>query len=273
MRRLEALLYLTKFEYNVPISLSDFVIEDLKWWADILSDPKLCRTSFDLILKHPSDGDYRLFTDASGKWGGGGYVTDKDNKIIFKFQIDWFDTILMRVRETRPIDIEMLELLMSIVGVTLMLPHLKNKSITIYNDNPIAAGAIRTKAPRLYRLDLQFLIRRLATMAAKSKFYFWGIHYTVKDGIEMQLADDLSRFQARARYHTRHVPELNGYAIVNELLAKLEKHPLNLQKKVDIPEEARREYSLLLNDDKFNYNHPKIVDLIAKQKQYNILNN
>ena len=36
VRRLEAVLHLTKFEYNVPITLSPFVIDDLKWWENIL---------------------------------------------------------------------------------------------------------------------------------------------------------------------------------------------------------------------------------------------
>ena len=272
VRRLEALLHLTKFDYNVPIPLSPFVIEDLKWWANILKQPELCRTSFDLILKHPSDGDYKLYTDASSKWGGGGYVVDKNNNYVVKFQVDWFDTILLNVRKIRPIDIEILELLMSIVGVIVMLPKLKNKAISIFNDNPIAAGAIRTKAPRLYRLDLQFLIRKLATLAVENKFYFWGIHYTVKNGPAMQLADDLSRFQARARYKTRHVPEVNIVDIVNKLLDGLARHPLNLPKKVDINDDIRSQYGLLLDDDKFDYGKWRHNNAtLLKQKCYNIL--
>ena len=273
VRRLEAVLHLTKFEYNVPIPLSNFVIEDLKWWANVLRQPKLCRTSFDLLLKHPGDGDFKLFTDASSKWGGGGYLMNKNEKILLKFQIDWDDTILKQLKRIRPIEIDVLELLMSIVGIVVILPKLKNKSISIYNDNPTAAGAIRTKAPRLYRLDLQFLVRKLATLAVENKFYFWGIHYTVKDGDAMKLADDLSRFQASARFKTRNVPEINITKIVNKFMIELKNHPLNLPQKIDISDDIREEYNILLNDDEFNYNTDINNNLLNDQSKYNILYN
>ena len=36
VRRLEAALYLLRFPYNVPFTLSQFVLEDVKWWLDIV---------------------------------------------------------------------------------------------------------------------------------------------------------------------------------------------------------------------------------------------
>ena len=273
IRRLEAVLYLTKIDYNKPISLSPFVIEDLKWWANILSQPDLCCMSFDLALKHPSDGDFKLFSDASSKIGGGGYVVDKNNNVVLRFQIDWKDTMLDTLELIRNVDIELLELLMSIVGIILMLPKLKNKSITIYNDNPGAAGAIRTKAPRLYRLDLQFLIRYLAKLAVENKFYFWGYHFTVKDGKEMIIADQLSRFTFNKENVTDKIAMTNCKNVVNRLLLDLAKQPLNIPKKHDINEDVRSEYNILLNDHLVNYNNPVLIDYIQLQKQYNILTN
>ena len=273
IRRIEAAMYLTKLKYNTPIQLSPFVIEDLKWWANILNQPDLCCMSFDLALKLPNDGDYKLFSDASSNIGGGGYILDKNDNVMLRFQIDWKNTILDKVKSIRPIDIQVLELIMSIVGVVLFSNKLKNKAITIYNDNPAAAGAIRTKAPKLYRLDLQFLIRYLATLAVSNKFYFWGIHFTVKDGEKMKIADELSRFTFKKENVKDKINITDCTAIVNDLLNQLAKHPLNLPKRVDINDDIRYEYNILLNDEFVNYNNPKLNNSVENQKNYNILIN
>ena len=273
IRRLEAVLYLTKYKYNEVIPLSSFVIEDLKWLANILQQPDLCCTSFDLALKHPSDGDYKLYSDASSKIGGGGYMIDNNNNVVFRYQVNWSDTILDSFGKYRSWDIELLELLMSIVGVTLATPYITNKTITIYNDNPGAAGAIRTKAPKLYRIDLQFLIRHLATLAVKNKFYFWGLHFTVKDGNEMKIADQISRFTFKKENVKDNVTMTNCTSIVNDLLKEVLKQPLNLPKKFDMSCNARAQFGLLLDDEFVNHNHPKIEDVLKLQKSYNILNN
>ena len=83
VRRLEAALHLLRFDYDVPFELSRFVLEDLKWWLNILRNKELCGTSFDLILKHPGDGDYRLWTDASTSVGGGGIL--QTNRVLFYY--------------------------------------------------------------------------------------------------------------------------------------------------------------------------------------------
>ena len=272
IRRLEALLYLTKYNYNVPINLSPFVINDLKWWANILKQPELCRTSFDLILKNPNDGDFKIISDASSTIGGGGYVVDKNNKTMFHYQVDWQDTILNELKIYRPIEIDILELIMSIVGVLLLIPDLKNKAVTIYNDNCSAAAAIRTKAPRLYRLDMQYLVRFLATLAVNNKFYFWGIHFTIKDGVEMKIADQLSRFTYK-KDTSNTTSIINCTKIVNVLFRGLLNHPKNLAKNVELGEDIRREYKLLLNDDVVDYSKMRPVNIVEKQKGYNILNN
>ena len=271
VRRLEAVLHLVRMDYNKPFTLSDFVIEDLKWWKSILEKPELCCTSFDLLLKHPSDGEFKLWSDATTTVGGGGYVTDANNNILFTYQFDWKDTILWKTKMMRPMEIEVLELILSLVGIELLLPQLHNHTVTIYNDNPTAAGAIRTKAPRLHRLDLQYLIRRLASLAVKHKFYFWGIHYTVKDGAPMQLADDLSRYHPAATSQTSKYPKRDAIKVVDHILRELCWRPLNLPKTVDLSNNRRREYSLLLNDDCHDYSNPRIRDVVKTQHEYNIL--
>ena len=188
-------------------------------------------------------------------------------------QVNWKDTILDNVMRKRKIDIELLELLMSVVGVILAAPYIKNSAITIYNDNPGAAGAIRTKAPKLYRLDLQFLIRHLAFLAVKNKFYFWGLHFTVKDGKEMKIADDLSRFTFDISECKDNIPVIDCRKIVNNLLDGLNKHPLNLPKKFDVNINIRKQFGLLLNDKYANYDNSKIIDVLKLQKMYNILTN
>lgn len=272
VRRLEAVLHLLRFRYNTPFQLSDFVLEDLKWWLNVLKKPELCTTSFDLLLKHPSDGDLSLWSDATTTIGGGGYVTDKNNNILLYYQFDWQDTILDKVKLVRPLEIDVLELILSIVGIIICLDKLKNKCITIYNDNPAAAGAIRTKAPKLHRLDMQYLIRKLALLAIKNKFYFWGIHYTVKNGAPMKIADDLSRFASNVGNTMKKVPFVNAIPIVNELLLMLKKAPKNLPSKIDITRNRRCQYGLLLKDDGNTYNQPYIINHVKKQYNYNILN-
>ena len=169
----------------------------------------------------------------------------------------------------RSVEIDVLELLVSVVGIVACRNWLKNKSISIYNDNPTAAGALKTKAPPLYRLDLQFLVLKLATITAESKLYFWGIHYTVKDGEPMVLADQLSRLNKAADKVFQNIPCVNVIDIVNTLLKELMRTPLNLPSKCDFTRERRVQYGILLNDDRV-YNEPYFVKH-AKNKPYSIL--
>ena len=273
VRRLEAALHLLRFDYNVPFNLSSFVLEDIDWWLKILQQPELCCTSFDLLLKHPSDGDYTLWSDATTTIGGGGYAMNKQKQILFYYQFDWAETILQHVVQIRKLEIDVLELLLSVVGIILLTPYLTNNTVTIYNDNPGAAGAIRTKAPRLYRLDMQCLIRHLAFHAIENKFYFWGVHYTVKNGHPMQLADDLSRFAPTVPKDFANVPFKNAVPIVNQLLNKLATYPLNLPSNIDINDQVRAAFGLLLDDCIVNHNTPRIVKFNSENYHYNILDN
>ena len=152
---------------------------------------------------------------------------------------------------------------MSVAAVKMIADKAKNLAISIYNDNPGAAGALKSKAPPLGRLDLQALISELATMAYDNKFYWWGIHKTVKESKNMVFADQLSRFKA---------VDLNKDAIncsikkeCNELLDVLFEAPRNLPKQQDLSTDVRQMYNILLEDTSSSVKKASI-----KQK-YNIL--
>ena len=269
VRRLEAVLHLVALKYNEPTTLSNFVLEDLKWWLNVLNHPEWCWTSFDLLLKHPSDGDIQIYTDASSKIGGGGIIIWPDNTVE-TIQVRWKDTIYHKVKQTREIDIELLELLMSVLAVKLVASRATNRSISLYNDNPGAASAIRTKAPGLHRMDLQYLIRDLATTAIQHKLYFWGLHCTVKESPDMVIADGLSRFKPEALIVTPKALRFNPIKLVNELFESLINQPLNLVPSKDLTMSRRRAYKILLNCDK-HFNSPNITDIVNEQLKYNIL--
>ena len=267
VRRLEAVLYLVATKYNQKINISDFVLEDLKWWSNILESPTKCSASFDLILKHPSDGDFHVFTDATTKFGFGGFCNDCG------FQVDWKDTDKLRLENIHgDFDISSLELLISIVAVSIFAPRFKHKAITIHNDNPCASKSIYTKAPPLYRLDLQFLIRRLATLAVDSKFYFWGSHTTAKESPEMKMADQLSRLEMKSLFFKEKLKvDFSNEArlVCNLLLNEMVKYPI-LKNKLDIDDTVRMEYAILWDDQYLN-SKPRPDLILFKQKLYNIL--
>ena len=84
----------------------------------------------------------------------------------------WSDSNKAVVQKARDLEIDVLELLMSLAAVHMIKPWLKNKTVTLYNDNPGATAALRTKAPPLNRMDLQCLVLELASLAYEQKFYW-----------------------------------------------------------------------------------------------------
>ena len=121
-------------------------------------------------------------------------------------------------------------------------------------------------------MDLQYLIRYLASSAVHNKFYFWGIHYTVKNGKPMRLADCLSRF-LNDDSDFKNVKYINAIPIVNELLRDLIKYPRNLPSNIDISQQMRAAFGLLLDDGWVNHNAPYIRPFQPNYNRYNILNN
>ena len=265
LRRLDAILHLPGFEYNVPISLSSWVLEDLRFWEWLLSDEGRTEVSFDLFLKKPDDADFKIFTDATTEWGCGGYCEK------YGFQIDWNSTELKNLKMVREVDIQLLELLTSIIATELWSDKFVNKSVTLYNDNPGAAYALATKAPRLYRLDMNFLIIYLAKLAIDKKFKFWGVH-CIDDRID--LADGLSRLKQEQKYKFgNNLIDCSNQAlaICNKLMRRLMLQPLNLPSKKDISQELRSEMGILYNEGLYQNEKMERLFQFKELMKYNIL--
>ena len=241
VRRLEALLHLPRHTDNKAFPVGRFVLQGLDWWERRLTSPSPCGISFELLLKHPSDGDITIYTDACTEIGGGGFIRGIGTTIYF--QIEWSNTIKKAIEKYRDLEIDVLELLMSVAAVKLIHKFVSNKTITIYNDNPGAAAALRTKAPPLGRNDLQALVESLADLAYDHKFYWWGIHRIVKESVDMSYADKLSRFQPVPWQEP--VRYWNILDTCNELFDVLWEAPRNICKSVkDIPTGLRVLYGI-----------------------------
>ena len=133
---------------------------------------------------------------------------------------------------------------MSVAAVKTVLPLIGNKCLTIYNDNPGAAGAIRTKSPPLARMDLQALIEELAMLAFKNKFYFWGVHEIASESDNMRQADRLSRYEPTQWYES--VEKIDILKECNEVFDILWEAPRNLPSRKDISKEIRKEFNIEL---------------------------
>ena len=69
VRRLEALLHLPRHKENDSFPVGRFVLQGLDWWEQRLTSESPCGMSFELLLKHPSDGDIVIYTDACTEVG------------------------------------------------------------------------------------------------------------------------------------------------------------------------------------------------------------
>ena len=245
VRKVEAILYLPQHENEEKyFPLGPIVLRDLEWWERKLSSNTPCGMSFELLLKHPSDGDIIIYTDACTEIGGGGFIRGISTTIYF--QIRWTDTIKGAVEQYRDLEIDVLELLMSVAAVDLITPYIGNKTITIYNDNPGAAAALRSKAPPLGRLDLQTLVTAIADLAFEKKFYWWGIHRIVKESADMGRADKLSRFlPVPWRERVRKWDILDS---CDKLFDKLWEAPRNLKDQKDVTKGLRALYGISLQE-------------------------
>ena len=172
------------------------------------------------------------------------------------------------------VDITLLELLGSLIAIKLWINLFSHKCVTIYNDNPGASGSIVTRAPKLYRLDMQYLIRTLALLAVKNKFYFFGVWCIDAHSANMKIADGLSRF-----YNDDYCNPLKNDIILessnlviniaNDLISGIAKQPPNLPKHVEIPKEYRQENGMIIEDIR----HSKNKFMKQFNNTYNILFN
>ena len=259
LRRFDLLIHLPDLRYNESITLSEFIIHDLEWWQWILQNPANLEVPFELILKNPDDADYKLYTDAASTIGVGGHMGQVG------FKLEWKDTRLDMVKTVRgknsnnewTTDITCLELLGPVIACELWAEKLRGKTVTIYNDNPGAAATLATKAPKLYRMDLLFLITYLCKLAIKYQFKFWAVHLFNN---EMDLADGLSRQKTDYKYQFNNNlidNSDNALIICDNILSQLALAPNNLPCDRRIPYRLRKEYNLLL-DSKF-YRNDRLI--------------
>ena len=241
VRRLEVAMYCLKLNYGEKIILSEFILEDLRWWQQTLSLKQTVSQSFDWILRNPDSADFTIYTDAATRHGVGGWMGTQC------FQIRWEDTRLHELVAQRKkyisdteeaVDIFFEEYLGSVTAVLLWAPLLVNKTVTIFNDNPGAAAAMIRKAPPLHRLDCQYLTRLLCQTAVKFNFKFWAVHL---DGKHNKLADALSRFLP-VDFEKEKLQLVPCKTIVNQVISNVMKQPRNLDAKITIPDKV---YSLL----------------------------
>ena len=86
----------------------------------------------------------------------------------------WKDTIYFQVLSKRPeLKIHAQELIGAWIAFDLWGVQLAGTAVTFYNDNPAAAAALITKAPPLFRSDLQCITRDFSLNAMKNRFMFW----------------------------------------------------------------------------------------------------
>ena len=126
------------------ILLSEYALQDLRWWLKVLKSGKLNGVPFDWILKDPSDADVVVKTDASSLVGIGGFSTEGR-----AFQVRLSDTVWHKVNIERPeLEIQILELAGALIAAKLWHHRWEGKCVTFYNDNDGAAAAIIKKSVR-----------------------------------------------------------------------------------------------------------------------------
>ena len=178
------------------------------------------------LLKSPDQADVSVYTDASTSIGLGGYET-----FGRAYQIKLSDTNWARAKAARPElgapgrEIAILELLSALIAADLWASFWSHMSVSFYNDNPAAAGAIRTKRASLGLFDMNYLIRTFATIAWTHEFMFWGIKV---DGSENTTADQLSRFTPLSRTDLILEPKERVRQIANKWIYALSRLPHNI---------------------------------------------
>ena len=219
LRRLQSFISDPKLSDWDWIQLNQFLKEDLNVWYHLLCKKQNFQIPFEWILMNPSESTNVIHTDASGIIGVGGTIIHGATRRKFAFQKLWAHTFWYQLTLHRTgLDIHVQELLGALIAFELFKNLLKNSTVVVYNDNPSAAQALITKAPKLHRSDLQYLTREIATIAMKFNIKFWGIKI---DGKHNDHADALSRYKP---YNWAHL----GYKIVDPTHV-IQKHLLKLK--------------------------------------------
>ena len=265
LRRFQARISDPRLTYGDWHKVDEFIELDIDWWIAFVSNPVNTRCSLDYFLRKPDQGDHQVHTDAAGKEGLGGVIDGK-----FSFQIRWSDTIWDDVKKLRPdLDIQVQEYLGSVVAMDLFSDILQNSSVTFYNDNPGAAGALISKAPRLWRSDMQCLTRNIAMLSITNNAMYWGIKI---NGDVNEYADALSRFKSEYDWNALGFTMRDPTDTVNKYLNLLAQYPPNRNREHWAWSEEQKEM-LRINATKrlINKKQTHRTKSTAKNTQYNIL--
>ena len=265
LRRFQARISDSRLAYGDWYQVDEFIEFDIDWWIAFISNPTNTRCSVDYFLRTPDQGDHQLHTDAAGSEGLGEVIDGK-----YAFQIRWADTIWNEVEAIRPdLDIQVQEYLGSVVAMDLFSDILKDSSVTIYNDNPGAAGALITKAPRLWRSDMHCLTRHIAMLSITNNAMYWGIKI---NGDVNEYADALSHFKSDYNWSELGFTMRDAKETVNKYLRLLAQYPPNRNKKYWAWSEEQKEL-LRINITKKLINSKQTTRTKSKRSrtQYNIL--
>ena len=228
VRRLEQKLHLETRRDKDRVRLDSYVLADLRWWARLLRSDALVGVPVSWLLRRPEEADIVVKTDAATSEGTGigGWTSDGR-----AFQVKLVDVRWAWALEKRPslkghgVAIQVLEMMGPLIAARLWSNSWKGKCITLYNDNPGAAGALINKNANLRRNDMNHLIREFCMLAATTRFMFWGLH--VK-GADNERADALSRFSTWDMNRYKLEPKELVVGVVNDMIEQLVLEPENI---------------------------------------------
>ena len=224
VRRLEQVLHLELLDYETTVELSNFVLEDLKWWKHALKF--MNEVPMRWLIRKFNDPDIYVWTDASTSIGIGG--CSSVGKALQVLNRQTFFKHVKRVR--KGIDIHFLELLILLVVAKMWAHEWTDKYIYFYCDNPGATGALANKRAELGRIGMNFMCREFCKLAYVHRFRF---HVEHVPGDDNEVADELSRFKYE---YCQRVGDFKNFQFetewdvktcVNQIYSDILKLPLN----------------------------------------------
>ena len=154
---------------------------DLRWWHTFLDDWDGLK-----LLQHlDSRPTYHIWTDASGKYGMGGYIQESTSQLIMEAF-----SVRVPTRHRRK-DIQFKEMKAVQLAIQLWLPRLRGSNLILYCDNDACIHGLQKSSilgPAMAPL------RDIALLLARNDIHLVPVWIPTKAN---QLADDLSRFRYR----------------------------------------------------------------------------
>ena len=191
LRHLQHALHIETMNYDDKIILSDFVIEELKWWLRALKYMNGIPLTW--VFCNPSHYHDEVWTDAALKGdlkdGGMGGCT----KSGVAYQIDNKQTLAYMASLFRSgVDIKLMEMIAVFVMMVHMAPQWQFKHVKFYCDNGTVVSSLAKKRAPLNRRDLHYFVNKICDLSAQYHFRFWIEHIHGDDNV---MADRLSRFK------------------------------------------------------------------------------